>query len=460
MQEPERFACVPKNVIFAVSGTNVRFPKSLYDMTSPVSDTPRPGTPEYFPGAPNQKTSGRNAKAGVGSEEGDPENRIHGEPLSINVDPSGYKILVVDDILSNVLLLKALLKNEKYQVVTAMNGAEALRAVGEQAPDLILLDVMMPDISGFDVAVQLKMSEEYRSIPIIFLTALNSTADIVQGFKSGGNDFISKPFNKEELMIRVSHQISLIAAKNIILQQTRELRETMEGRDKLYSVIAHDLRSPMGSIKMMLNVLMNGLTPERIGPEMFEMLSMTDRTAEDVFSLLDNLLKWTKSQIGRLKVARQEFNVPDMVRSVVDVYGTVAGLKNISIEMDVPDALTVDADCDMVKTVFGNILTNAIKFSYKGGVITVSVRERDGFAEISVRDRGKGIKPEDQLKLLNTSTHFSTFGTDNEEGSGLGLLLCKDFALKNGGDLWFESVPGEGSTFGFSVPLSRRDDRP
>ena len=126
--------------------------------------------------------------------------------------------------------------------------------VETELPDLILLDVMMPDISGFEVAQQLKAKTGYEQIPIIFLTALNSTADIVKGFQTGANDFISKPFNKEELIIRVTHQISLIAAKRIIYNQTEELKRTIKGRDKLYSVIAHDLRSPMASIKMVLNM--------------------------------------------------------------------------------------------------------------------------------------------------------------------------------------------------------------
>ena len=141
--------------------------------------------------------------------------------MNVKINPSEYKVLIVDDVISNVLLLKVLLNNEKFQIVTASNGTEALAQVKKEKPDLVLLDVMMPDISGFDVAKQMKADPEMSDIPIIFLTALNSTADIVKGFQVGGNDFISKPFNKEELIIRVTHQISLVAAKRIIVAQTR-----------------------------------------------------------------------------------------------------------------------------------------------------------------------------------------------------------------------------------------------
>ena len=196
--------------------------------------------------------------------------------MNMEINPSEYKVLIVDDVISNVLLLKVLLTNEKFNIVTAGNGTQALEQVKKEKPDLVLLDVMMPDISGFEVAQQMKADPEMSEIPIIFLTALNSTADIVKGFQVGGNDFISKPFNKEELIIRVTHQISLVAAKRIIVAQTEELRKTIMGRDKLYSVIAHDLRSPMGSIKMVLNMLILNLPSETIGEEMYELLTMAN----------------------------------------------------------------------------------------------------------------------------------------------------------------------------------------
>ena len=161
--------------------------------------------------------------------------------MNMEINPSEYKILIVDDVMSNVLLLKVLLTNEKFAIATANNGQQ----VKKENPDLVLLDVMMPDLSGFEVAQRLKSNPDTADIPIIFLTALNSTTDIVKGFQVGANDFISKPFNKEELIIRVTHQISLVAAKRIILNKTEELQHTIAGRDKLYSVIAHDLRSPM-----------------------------------------------------------------------------------------------------------------------------------------------------------------------------------------------------------------------
>ncbi|MCD8183909.1 MAG: hybrid sensor histidine kinase/response regulator [Bacteroides sp.] len=375
--------------------------------------------------------------------------------MNMEINPSEYKILIVDDVMSNVLLLKVLLTNEKFAIATASNGQQALEQVDKEHPDLVLLDVMMPDLSGFEVAERLKANPETADIPIIFLTALNSTTDIVKGFQVGANDFIFKPFNKEELIIRVTHQISLVAAKRIILKKTEELQRTIAGRDKLYSVIAHDLRSPMGSIKMVLNMLILNLPAEKIGDEMYELLTMANQTTEDVFSLLDNLLKWTKSQIGNLSVVYQDIDVVEVVDSVIDVFNMVAGLKKITIRVEKPAKLPVSADIDMLKTVVRNLISNAIKFSKEGSEVLVKMEEQDGMVVVSVQDHGCGIDEEGQKKLLHTDTHFSTLGTNNEEGSGLGLLLCLDFVMKNGGKLWFVSKKDEGSTFSFSVPLKR-----
>lgn len=375
--------------------------------------------------------------------------------MNMEINPSEYKILIVDDVMSNVLLLKVLLTNEKFAIATASNGRQALEQVEKENPDLVLLDVMMPDMSGFEVAQHLKSNPNTADIPIIFLTALNSTADIVKGFQVGANDFISKPFNKEELIIRVTHQISLVAAKRLILSKTEELQRTIAGRDKLYSVIAHDLRSPMGSIKMVLNMLILNLPSEKIGAEMYELLTMANQTTEDVFSLLDNLLKWTKSQIGKLNVAYQDVDLVEVTDGVIEIFSMVASLKKIRIREMKPEKMMVNADIDMLKTVVRNLLSNAIKFSKENSEVLVKMEEVDGMAVVSVQDYGCGISEEGQKKLLHTDTHFSTFGTNNEEGSGLGLLLCKDFVVKNGGKLWFTSKEGEGSIFSFSIPVKK-----
>ena len=375
-----------------------------------------------------------------------------GENLEAKINRIDYKILIVDDVTSNVLLLKILLTNEKFQVCTANCGNMCVEQARAEKPDLILLDVMMPDITGFETAVILKKDPATADIPIIFLTALNNPSDLVQGFKVGANDFLTKPFNKEELIVRVMHQITLVAAKRLIQKQNAELRATIANRDKMYSVIAHDLRSPMASIRMVLNLVVSATSPDLVGPELFELLDKANKESEEVHDLLDNLLKWTKSQTGRLNVVLQDFDVNEVLPGVVEIFEMIASTKKIKLTCQMPShPLNVRADNDMMKTVIRNFISNAIKFSPEGGSIEIVAETEGQYAKISVIDHGVGIAPERLDSIFHKGE--STWGTGGEEGSGLGLQLCADFARKNGGDVMVESELGKGSTFSVLVPL-------
>lgn len=377
-----------------------------------------------------------------------------GDSLGTKINRGDYKILVVDDVVSNVLLLKILLTNEGFQIITANNGEECIETAKTEKPDLILLDVMMPGISGFDTAVILKKEAETQEIPIIFLTALNNPSELVHGFQVGANDFLTKPFNKEELVMRVMHQVQLVAAKRIIVRQNEELKRTISNRDKMYSVIAHDLRSPMASIRMVLNLVVSAISPDVIGPEMFELLDKANKESEETHDLLDNLLKWTKSQTGRINVVYQDFDINEVIPGVVEIFSMIAFTKKITLEYKPNcDKLVVRADNDMLKTVVRNFLSNAVKFSPENSTIEIITGIEGEFAKISIRDHGVGIAPERLGELFHKGE--TTYGTSGEEGSGLGLQLCADFARKNGGDVAVESVLGEGSTFSVLVPLKK-----
>ena len=376
------------------------------------------------------------------------------EKLESQIQKSDYKILIVDDVVSNVLLLKILLTNEKYQVCTANCGNMCIEQAKAEKPDLILLDVMMPDITGFDAAQILKKDPETAHIPIIFLTALNNPSDLVHGFQVGASDFLTKPFNKEELVVRVFHQIKLVAATRIIEKQNAELRATIGNRDKMYSVIAHDLRSPMASIRMVLNLVVASASPETVGAELYELLDKANKESEDVHDLLDNLLKWTKSQTGRLNVVMQDLDLNDIIPGVVDIFEMIAQTKQIKLNYqgsNVP--VVVTADNDMLKTVVRNFMSNAIKFSPANSSVDIELTTEGENAKISVRDHGVGIAPERLNSIFNKGE--TTYGTGGEEGSGLGLQLCQDFASKIGGYCTVDSTLGDGSTFSVFVPLKK-----
>lgn len=371
-------------------------------------------------------------------------------------DFSAYTVLVVDDIPANVLLLKMMLEQSGFGVLTAQGAEEAFSRLEEEQVDLILMDVLMPGVDGFELAKQLKEHSDYQEIPIIFLTALNTSTDVIKGFQLGGDDFISKPFNKEELLVRIRYQLNMLEAKRTIKRQTAELEKTIAGRDSLYSVIAHDLRVPMSSMKMILNALaIKAKEQHGNEAELVDMLHSANEISEHLFVLLDNLLKWTSSQLGRLKAVPQSINLPELVEGIVEVSSIIAATKDIQLNF-YPSSMTgmeVFVDIDMIKTSIRNLISNAIKFSYRGKEVDVVVKLKDGKAILEVIDHGCGISQENQAKLMNLSSHYTTFGTENESGSGLGLLLVSEFLKLNNGRVFFTSKEGEGSTFGFALPV-------
>lgn len=368
---------------------------------------------------------------------------------------SEYTVLIVDDVPTNVMLVQAILKKEGYTLLTCDSGVKALRIAQERHPNLILLDIMMPEMDGYEVLQHLKSNPDTNNIPVIIMSALSDMQSIVKGYQLGATEYVTKPFQREELVKRVAHRFELYSIKRI----KQELESTIESRDTLYSVIAHDLRSPLGSLKMMNNAILMMVDEEKVGPEIFEMLQMMNKTSEDIFLLLDNLLKWAKNRLNKQHIYKQQTDVNSIIDSTAEIYIPIAKQKEVSIVLDGLDhELMGSVDIDMLKTVVRNLISNAMKFSFAGGKITISTRSENDLIIISVKDTGKGIKKEDQGKLLKQNTHFTTYGTNNEKGSGLGLMLCKDFVELHGGKLWFESEEGKGTTFFFSLNALNQEE--
>lgn len=362
---------------------------------------------------------------------------------------SEYKVLIVDDVPTNVMLVQAILKKEGYTLLTCDSGTKALRIANEKHPNLILLDIMMPEMDGYEVLQHLKSNPETTDIPVIIMSALSDMQSIVKGYQLGATEYVTKPFQREELVKRVAHRYELYSIKRI----KAELENTIESRDTLYSVIAHDLRSPLGSLKMMNNAILMMVDKERVGDEVYEMIQMMNKTSEEIFLLLDNLLKWAKNRLNKQHVYKQQTDINSIIDSTAEMYVPMAAQKGVKIILENLDKELVGlVDIDMLKTIIRNLISNAMKFSFEGGTITLSSRSEGDFVTVSVKDTGKGIKKEDQDKLLKQDSHFTTYGTKNEKGSGLGLMLCKDFVELHGGKLWFESEgEGKGTTFLFSM---------
>ncbi|WP_321372802.1 hybrid sensor histidine kinase/response regulator [uncultured Draconibacterium sp.] len=365
--------------------------------------------------------------------------------MHLNLQEETPTILIVDDNPNNIKIVALILRSLKYKIVIATNGEQAIDLVEQTRPDLILLDVMMPKMDGFEACSIIKSKEENANTPIIFITALNDTESLVKGFKAGGVDYITKPFNKDELISRVKTHLELKQTRDRLEKTTQHLSELNALKDKMFSVIGHDLRSPLSSVKMTLEFL-SKMANKKDDP-IVENINIMLKTTDEVFGLLENLLGWAKSQSGNLSINKEELLISEVVNSVYLLNKGNLELKEISFQSEVNENAKVFADLSTIKVVLRNLVSNAIKFTPENGTITISANENDRKTVITVADSGIGISEEDLPKILNPNTHHTTYGTNREAGSGLGLTLCKDFVEKNDGTIWVESEQGKGSTF-------------
>lgn len=370
------------------------------------------------------------------------------------INPSDYTILIVDDNQTNIILLQAILKRAKYNTVSATNGADALLIMQEMHPDLVLLDIMMPEMDGYEVARRKDEIEDIQSIPFLFVTALSDTNSMVKGFKAGCSDFITKPFNTEEILIRIHHQIINVENRRIINSKNEELKSLIRNRDKLYAVVAHDLRSPLGTIKSVLDILDENLNSEIIGFELYDLLHATTESADELFGLLENLLFWTRTQMGKLIFQPKEIKITDAVTDAIKATSSMSNIHRIDISYsDNTGNATVLADKNMITTVIRNILVNAIKFSDEDSSIEIETKIVDNQLSCSITDHGCGM--DDEVKqALQQQISITTTGKHQEEGTGLGLTLCREFIRAHNGNLSFESEMNVGTTFTFTIPLS------
>ena len=355
-------------------------------------------------------------------------------------------ILIVDDTPKNIQLLSNILHDKGYNICISTSGVRAIESVNTEVPDLILLDIQMPGMDGFETFTALKLNPRSKDIPIIFLTAVVEPEKILQGFELGAVDYITKPFNIPELTARV--------ATHIEIKRSREkLRELNATKDKLFSIISHDLRSSLGTVLSFSDLLLENV--ERYPLEKIRKFASTIyQSSKNTFELLENLLDWSRLQTEQITKKIEKQNLNDTVSNVVQLYIEVAKIKHITIQNNIPPDVFIFCDIDMTKTVLRNLILNALKFTDFHGKVTLNSLENDSEIEIHVSDDGVGIIAENIPFLFSIDKNISTLGTNKEKGTGLGLMLCKDLIDKQGGKIWVESEPGKGSTFKFSLPVN------
>ena len=360
-------------------------------------------------------------------------------------------VLVVDDNQQNLKVLGNTLRENAISPAIAKSGAGALAFVKKKLPDLILLDVMMPEMDGFEVCKRLKQDVATKDIPIIFLTAKTEVENIIEGLELGAVDYVTKPFNSKELIKRVNTHLELKAARDTIFLQKEELRQANAAKDKFFSIISHDLSNLFNAL-IGLSSLLVTQNEKLSAVQKEDFLQRVLKASKKGYNLFVNLLEWSRSQTGNLVSKPTALNLHKIVADNIDLSNNNANAKSIELSSSISDTTTVFADRNMLDTVIRNLLANAIKFTPENGRIEVVSKEKDTEVEISISDTGVGISSQDIEKLFRVDISHTTIGTGKEKGTGLGLILCKEFVEKNGGTIWVESEIGKGSQFYMRLP--------
>jgi len=365
----------------------------------------------------------------------------------VEADKTRQKVLIVDDVTKNIQLVASFLKQAGYEINFALSGKIAISHIKKERFDLILLDIMMPEMDGFEVCENLKSDPETKDIPVIFLTAKTDIDSITQAFQVGGVDYITKPFNKAELLARVKTHLKL-------QQQKGNLRELNATKDKFFSIIAHDLKSPLNQLLGLSEILQKEIESERTD-DVIKLAKFINDSAKSGRLLLENLLEWSRSQTGSINFDPEILDLKSITNEVMRLNANNAKQKDIAIKSGIEKGVLAFADENMIKTILRNLISNAIKFTMKGGEIILNAKQADEEVIYSVSDSGIGMESDDLKKLFRIDVNPLSIGKSKEKGTGLGLILCKEFIEINGGKIWVESTLGEGSTFHFSIPIAK-----
>ena len=364
----------------------------------------------------------------------------------INKMKKNPTVLIVDDNQGNLSVLGSIVAENGHIPGFATSGIEAFAYIKEKLPDLILLDIMMPGMDGFEVCRRLKQDATLAEIPIIFLTAKTEKDDIIAGLELGAVDYVTKPFNQKELITRVNTHLELQAAKKELREALAAKEEALATKDKLFSIIGHDLSDIFYGLQGFTQLLMDEETQPDVNARE-DNLQILKQAVTDGYDLLTNLLNWSRSQTGRMQANPTTLVLQDSIYHNVELQRDKADCKNIDILAVVDDNILVFADVNMLDTILRNLISNAIKFTQASGTVRVTAEQiEDNLVEISVADTGIGIKPENIDKLFRVNIAHN-YGTAGEKGNGLGLVLCKELVEQCGGTIGVESEVEKGSRF-------------
>jgi signal transduction histidine kinase len=368
----------------------------------------------------------------------------------------GQKILIVDDEANNIKLLKGILFPQNYKFSEALSGEEALDLVRQISPSLILLDVMMPGINGFEVCQKLKQDEKTKSIPIIMVTALNEKEHRLKAVESGADDFLSKPLDSTEVVIRVRSLLRLKSYHDEIVAKNNHLLELEKIKDGLIHMVVHDLRNPLWAVFGYLDLLL--LDKQQFTQSQTKLIESCRGSCRELKEMVDSLLDIYKMEEGQMELNIEKADLEDLVDESIQPFLIQATKKQIALSHDQSDRrLSIQVDPRMMKRVLANLINNAIRHTPSGGKIKIATGpyQNNGNFYVEVKDTGNGIAPAYHKKIFNKFEQIKLQKSGISVGSsGLGLAFCKLAVEAHGGRIWVESRgEGEGAIFQFTLPV-------
>lgn len=352
-----------------------------------------------------------------------------------------HQILIVDDTPKNIQVLGQILSEQGYKIIVATNGLQALKAVEKKIPDLILLDINMPELDGYETCQKLKEQDRLTEIPVIFLTARTETEDIVKAFNVGGVDYITKPFNSHELLARVKLQL-------VLKEKKEELQATNESNKQLVRILLHDLRNPIGAIQSINQMITED-------PKIYsEMQPLIIKATDNCMNIFESVRKMYSIDDEKYSPELNQIQLMSYIKSALLIFNHQLEEKNISIKMDIPDDITVYVDANsFIHSVFNNLMTNAIKFSFSNSFIEIKAKQDKGEVIFSVKDHGMGMPQHILENIFDIGKSTSRSGTKGEKGTGYGMPLVKKFVEIFGGTIDVKSFEKPSEEHGTEVIL-------
>jgi len=362
------------------------------------------------------------------------------------------KVLIVDDMATNIKILGMGIR-EEFDVLIATNGEKALEiARSTTRPDIILLDIIMPGIDGFEVCRQLKEDPETRDIPVIFITAKCDEHTERRGFEAGGVDYISKPFSVSVVRARVKTQWQLKRQRDDLACMAKKLEELNKTKNRFLGTAAHDLRNPLVSIRGMADIMREGIVG-KVTDEQSEMLNTIHDAAHTMVSMVNDLLDVAVIESGKFDIKLELTDLTELIRNRIRLMKHIADQKSMKLDVQLHALPECMLDRDRIIQVFDNLYGNAIKFSPQGSTISLYLGTRDGQAMLEVRDEGPGIRKEDQSRLFGAFQKLGTKTTGGESSTGLGLSIVKRIVRAHQGYIEIESSEGSGTAMRVLLPI-------